>query len=203
MPQTMSVKMGADTVFVSGTVNGVEVPWQEYPGHIWQTTVEKSPDGVYDLVLTAWDELGRSKTFSTTLRYGMYAITDRTLQDEINQTDKGYYNASDMNRVGYLVRMLSELLYEYGYIVVVNAKEDWTMMDTPTETQCKTYLDNVQEIRDSIPVFPTTPMVPQSMDNLNYQKANDIEKILSDVYYILQNISAAWFYSGDLFSGEI
>lgn len=232
MPQTMSVKMGADTVFVSGTVNGVDVPWQEYPEHIWRSTVERSDTGVYDVVITAWDELGRSKTYETTLHYGMYAITDRTQADvdrvyylagkwrrssdgtpiwtgteeeldEWNAGLRGCYNAEDMNRVGYLVRMISELLYEYGYIVVVNAKENWTMTDTPTETQCKAYLDNVQAIRDSIPVLPTTPMVPQSMDNLNYQKANNIEKILSDVYYLLQKMISAFSYSGELYSGEI
>jgi len=41
------------------------------------------------------------------------------------------------------------------------------------------------------------------MDNLTYIQANNIEKILEDVNTLTTNMIAAWYYSGDLYCGEV
>ena len=117
--QTVSARMGADTVYVTGTVNGKDMQWQKRSAGIWQTTVDKAENGVYVVSITAYDEFGRTTDYTATLRYGIYMVTDRTLEDVRNKTSKGYYNAEDMNRVGYIVSTLAEELRACGYEIDV------------------------------------------------------------------------------------
>lgn len=79
----------------------------------------------------------------------------------------------------------------------------WTESDVPTASQMSQYIANINALRGTIAVLSTTPATPKSMELLDYIKANDIEKILADVNQLIINMSAAWFYSGDLYSGEV
>ena len=47
------------------------------------------------------------------------------------------------------------------------------------------------------------PQVPPDMDRLNYEEANDIEKILLAVDDAITRISKSWYYSGDIYAGEV
>mgnify|MGYP000272041080 CR=1 FL=1 len=57
----------------------------------------------------------------------------------------------------------------------------WYDRDIPTESSMERYLQNVSGMRDAITVLKSTPEVPESMCQLTYDKANDIEQILLDV----------------------
>lgn len=118
-------------------------------------------------------------------------------------TNKGAYNAADLNRVESMVQTIAKELYDLGYIVVVAPPKNWSKEDIPQETEMQAYLDQVQTIRNSIGVMPTTPTVPTDMDGLTYQEANDIEKILSDVHFLLGKIGLNWFYAGEIYAGEV
>lgn len=87
-----------------------------------------------------------------------------------NNTTKGAYNYSDLNRVERAVAELSEI---NGLGLVT--KTDWTMWDIPTASDMQRYLDNVKAIRD---FSGSTILLPNTLDNLTYETANDIEKIL-------------------------
>ncbi len=200
--QTVSARMGADTVYVTGTVNGKAVQWQKRSAGIWQTTVDKAENGVYAVSITAYDEFGRTTDYATTLRYGIYTITDRTLDDVLNKTSKGYYNAEDLNRVEFIVSVLAEQLKSYGYTVEVEPRRDWKMTDIPTVKDMDKYLDNVRKLRDAYYVLPDTPNVPENMIRLTYTEANDIEKILSVLYFLLENMKRSFLYCGELYCGE-
>ena len=65
------------------------------------------------------------------------------------------------------------------------------------------YIANIAALRGSITVLPTTPSTPESMEFLDYIKATNIEKILVDINQLLINMAAAWFYSGEVYSGEV
>ena len=41
------------------------------------------------------------------------------------------------------------------------------------------------------------------MEGLTWSGANAIEKILQDTDILITNMKAAWFFCGDLFSGEV
>ena len=116
---------------------------------------------------------------------------------------KGAYNASDLNRVGAAVRYVAGRLYEHGYKVAVAPKDDWLEDDDPTAGQMETYRANIAAIRAALAVSAGTPPAPGSMDNLTYVEANHIEQILLDVDALLTLISQGWYYSGDIYAGEI
>lgn len=116
---------------------------------------------------------------------------------------KGSYNASDLNRVGAAVAYVAGRLNGYGYAVTVSPKLDWTVSDIPTAGQMAAYLRDVAALRGAIAVMASTPPTPDSANNLTWKKANDIEKILVDVDALLTKMAQAWFYSGDLYAGEV
>ena len=116
---------------------------------------------------------------------------------------KGAYNASDLNRVGAAVAYVAGRLNGYGYAVTVNPKQDWTGSDIPTAGQMAAYLRDVAALRGAIAVMASTPPTPDSANNLTWQEANNIEQILLDVDELLTRMAAAWFYSGEIWSGEI
>ena len=101
----------------------------------------------------------------------------------------------------------------YGYAVTVNPKQDWQAADittqesmtadTPTQESMTAYLADVAGLRGAIAVMASTPPTPESASGLTWQEANDIEKILLDVDELLTRMAAAWFYSGELYAGEV
>ena len=116
---------------------------------------------------------------------------------------KGAYNASDLNRVGAAVAYVAGRLNGYGCAVTVNPKQDWTGSDIPTAGQMAAYLQDVAALRGAIAVMVSTPPTPDSASGLTWQEANDIEQILLDVDELLTRMAAAWFYSGELYAGEV
>lgn len=118
---------------------------------------------------------------------------------------KGAYNAADLNRVGAALLFLAQKLTENAYPVTVTPKTDWKGPpdpDVPTMTDLQHYLNQIAIIRAALPVFPTTPAVPDDLPDFTWQDANAIEKILVDVETLINNMAAAWFYCGDLYCGE-
>ena len=105
-------------------------------------------------------------------------VTDRTDEDVSAGTSKGYYNASDLNRVGSAVSYLQDRLDSCGILPELSAKMNWSISDIPTQTQMRVYLSNIQSIRGALTVMASTPAAPESMERLTAGEANDIENIL-------------------------
>lgn len=116
---------------------------------------------------------------------------------------KGAYNASDLNRVGAAVAYVAGRLTGYGYAVSVSPRQDWQVADIPTQESMTAYLADVAALRAALTVAAGTPAVPEDMERLTWQEANDIERILLDVDELLTRMAAAWFYSGDLYAAEV
>lgn len=129
-------------------------------------------------------------------------ITDRTAADVASGTDKGYYNVTDLNRVGAAVKYIAKQFTGYGYAVEISPKTDWSESDTPTASQMETYRLNIANLRAVIAIMASTPKTPETMRFLDYLKANDIERILQDLDTLITNMEQAWFFSGDLYAGE-
>lgn len=190
----VNVYIAGNIVYVSGTVNGKAYIWTLTGDHTWSADVDRNANDVYEVELEATNAAGTVSKIKTTVYYGLHLITDRT---------GGYYNASDLNRVGASVAYLAERLQSAGYSAAVLPKTDWTAADVPNVSQMTTYLDNISAIRGALSVLPTTPAVPPDMDKLTAQEANDIEKILQDVDWLITNMMAAYHYSGEIYSGEV
>ena len=199
MTQTISATLPASTVYVSGTVNDVAVTWTNVGGEIWEAVADRAEDNIYVVALTIVSASGQSTSTSFTLYYGLLnLITDRTQADvdyaarlnaagwdgmtadertQWNLGLKGTYNA-DLNRVGNAVNYVAGRLEGAGYSVPVNPKIDWLESDIPTYSDMEIYLNNVEIIRGTLTVPTATPEVPEDMEGLTYEEANDIERSL-------------------------
>ena len=100
---------------------------------------------------------------------------------------KGAYNYTDLNRVETAVAELATMLG-----LTLTTKTDWGMVDEPSLSDMERYLGNVAAIRDAYPGDAEFPALPDSMDYLTYEGANNIEKVLEIVYRaVLPNDAAA------------
>ena len=121
---------------------------------------------------------------------------------------KGAYNYEDMNRVGKAVSFIANRMTELPNIlsayrkqkdvadadvyhvpydpstIVVDTKTNWAEIDTPSQEQSDEYLGNISVLRGALTLPKDAPSVPDSLINLNFTKANDIE-------YLLHMIDAA------------
>lgn len=224
MTQIVRVPLAANTLYVSGTVNGIDKIWTREEGNFWSTTAEKSDDGVYRIALSIIYGDGKTTTDSVTLYYGISLVTDRTQadvdrwrvlrskgwenmtpeeQEEWMAGLKGSYNATDLNRVQGAVDYVKNRLIDAGYIVETELLTTWMASDIPTDTQMVQYLSNVAVIQSTLVLPSYAPPLPDSMKNLTYTGANNIEKILEIVDHMLTNSLEAVWYSGDVYSGEV
>lgn len=201
--QVLSVSLPSEIIYVSGTVNGTAYTWTLMEG-AWTATVERAADDTYAVALTAVTAAGTSTNYALTLYYGLLSlITDRTRADVVNHTDKGFYNDSDLNRVGAAVQYVAERFAAQGYAVTVHPKTDWTEKDIPTAAELETYRQNIAALRGLIAVMKSTPETPETMRFLDYVKANSIEQILLDLDTLLTNAALAWYQSGEIYAGEV
>lgn len=203
MMQTVRVPLASNALYVSGTVNGVDKIWTREEGNIWWTTAERTTDGVYRVVLSIIYGDGKTTSDSITLYYGLVLVTDRTQNDVSNRTKKGYYNSEDLNRVGSAMVYLRNRLNDNGYGIVIEPETAWTISDIPTQSEMVYYLGCLGALKGAMALPTGTPDAPDTMENLTYTGANNIEKILEAVDDMLtKSISFLW-YSGDLYAGEV
>lgn len=162
------------------------------------TYTDTVPDGttLCTYALTAYNDAGESAAVTLLVLVQLELITDRTRADVANETDKGFYNASDLNRVGAAVEYIAGRFAALGYACPVTVKKDWLTSDAPTASQLETYRQNIVTLRSRIAVMQSTPEAPASMAGLNYVKANNIEMILLTLNFILNHIPAAVRHCG-------
>ncbi len=204
MTEQVSVTLASDILYVEGLVNGSAAEFQKQENNIWSATVEKSSDNIYEIYIKAYNSNGLSSEVAVTLYYGINLIFDRTTKDLYDMTDKAYYNATDLNRVESSTEYISKLLKLYSYFHEdLELKKDWLMTDLPTESQMKRYLLNIKSLIDAFYLFPDSPTLPETMDNLDIYKANDIEKILNDLNTLIENMISQFYYCGEVYSEEV
>ena len=160
----------------------------------------------------------------------------------LGQNQNGSYGAADLNRVGTainsLVAVLAQLptdietyaaakgvawdvLYEVPYTPpVITARTDWVMEDenstfdadnSPTTSYMGAYLGYVKTLRSCIAA--AYPNLPESMENLDYNGANAIERVLfmvdeaaaaeeARLKALIDHAAKSWFYSAEIYCGE-
>lgn len=202
MKQTVRVPLASNTLYVSGTVNGVDKVWTREEGNWWSTTADRADDGVYRVALSIVCGDGQTASDSVTLYYGLVLITDRTEQDVTNKTAKGSYNTSDLNRVGAAMAYLRDRFNANGYDIQIDPKTTWREIDVPTQSDMTLYLGYLGTLKSAITLPEWTPEAPASMEYLTFTKANDIERILEIIDAMITLMVNGYWYSGELYSGE-
>jgi hypothetical protein len=97
--------------------------------------------------------------------------------------------------------------YENG----VTTKKNWDVDDLIVGTERQRYINNILFVVDG---FQDLSTLPKTMSGMTFSEANEIEKALGNlnIYLIklkevkenlIMNTSKAWFYSNDLYGGEI
>lgn len=121
---------------------------------------------------------------------------------------KGAYSYTDLNRVTAAMEYLDALLTGYGYITgyqpvsVVPGRTVWQEDDEYTPAQLQQYLADVSALRAVLELLPTTPEVPEDMEGLTIQEANDIERILVDIDALLGIMATTFIPCGEALCGE-
>ena len=170
------------------------------------------------------------------LTEGLSSLTDEE-KAEYMAGMKGAYNYGDMNRVGQAVAYIAgrmtaipdelaayraekgvddDPIYKVPYdpsTVVVAAKTDWAMGDTPTQSNAQAYLNDLTVLRKQLALPSDAPLVPTSLDYLTFTIANEIEYLLyviyaaltameTERYHRIDRTAEAFVYAGESYCGE-
>lgn len=111
---------------------------------------------------------------------------------------KGALNYTDVNRIEGNIAYLFDI---FG-VSNITVKTDWTHTDIVTLSDFQRILDNIDRLRSLFKVFETTPVTPIVPIN-TYQKVNDIETILHDMYYIYENGDMAFARNDPVYKAEL
>lgn len=183
--------------YVRGRINGKAAVFEQDLTGAWVTDVDQSIDNCYELDLEMEDAAGNIGTYQETIVYVLpYFITDRSQLDIDERTAKGFINASDMERVETTTELIA------GYIAVpVTVKKNWKIGDLPRVSDFKRIRDNVEKIRSGYVIRADTPETPVQPLN-TWQKWNDLEQILYDIFWIYFNNLNNKDYCGEISAGE-
>ena len=161
----------------------------------------------------------------------MEFVTDRQYSD-IGQNSKGSYNISDFLRVntnvenlvesvGNVVGEIKNRLKEFDVASDVNYNfpfntqisivkmPKYAYNSIPTAEELTNYLENVENLANN---FEIQHNLPKTMENLNIDGANAIEKSLENVYNVINETKdiifskidrTVWEYTGDFYEGEL
>lgn len=193
----LSLTLASNIEYVRGRINGEVVNFEQDITGAWVASVNQSSDDLYHIDLEIEDAAGNIGTYVDTIRYVLPRfVIDRTQEDVEQKTPKGYINASDLERVESNAELIA------GYIAApISVKKDWKTGDLPRASDFKRISDNVEKIRSSYVIRADTPQTPAHPLN-TWQKWNDLERILYDVFWIYINNYNNKDYCGEISAGE-
>lgn len=194
----MLISIEINAAYVGGTVNGNDCVFTSYDGYLWTANVPKSDNDLYVLDLQLVDEAGNTSTYNSTFKYILpYFVYDRTQEDVNEKTKKAFLNAEDLSRI----ESNTELIAQY-IAVPVSVKTEWKIGDLPRVSDYERIKQNTEKIRSGYAIRADTPKVPERPYN-HFQKWNDIEKILHDVFYIyIGNLNNKIYCGEDVCCGD-
>ena len=144
---------------------------------LWPNTEGRAYLALYIYVTTS-----ETVTAGTTTRFvGVMLENGEVRHEYVPYTEilstlatKGAYNYSDLNRVERAVAEISDRA-SLGLVT----KTDWGAWDIPRTSDMTRYLNNIKTIKTR---YNINIALPDSMNHLTYETANNIEKILLAAY---------------------
>ena len=143
---------------------------------------------VYDRNLIDVQEAREYKT--KILTSGFNSLTEEEKTAWLNGL-KGCLNYTDLNRIEINCKTLSDI-----FNLELVTKIDWVVGDFPKQEDFERIKNNVQTLRDTKYIRSNTPYTPDIPLN-RYDKINDIEKILLDVYEVYNSNLVNVIYMND------
>ena len=179
-----------------------------------ETQVERTMTGIWLVTDRTNNNLSRLQAL---LKISWSAMTDAQRQEWTfgteqdtpvisDRSNRGAYNAIDLNRVETAVDYLGKRLGEVGIRIPLEVKTDWTEEDSPTGGQMSRYLANAAAVANSRPallkkaydyhsafLYPPASL-PDSMRQLSADGANRIEAALTEIEKLLNWVHVfAWY----------
>lgn len=127
----------------------------------------------------------------------MIVVIDRNYVDVINQTEKGYLNYSDLNRIEDNILKIASLLD-----IKIESKK-WNKEDLISKKDMERVLKNILDFHEFFGTPPKTAPLPKiSKDFLNYANFNIIEENIFNTYIFVKNNLKNVLYTNEKFLGE-
>ncbi len=150
-----------------------------------------------------FDRTEQDVTAALSIRARYQALGDWTglTAEETEQLERGMYTAVTLNRVAEKVSELVTTLQESGYAVTAHIPT-YSGSDTFTEADVKNYLAAVAAVRAAFPTSDATPEAPDISRWIDYEAANDIERLLYEVSQTVAGAKAITRVSGTFTAGD-
>lgn len=126
-------------------------------------------------------------------------IFDRTQADVTNNTLKGQYNWTDLNRVEKWCRYLADELTAQGIPVTITTKTDWTTTDMRTPDDMTRIKNNIVTLCNKF-TYITRPY--SNVTPWRYSTANRWEQVLDELRQFLASQENMTVYGGVARGGE-
>ena len=106
-------------------------------------------------------------------------------ESEIATLEKGTLTINTLNRIESKISELNSLLETLGYVPLDIVIKNWEYTDIFSGDEFNRISANVGMLRAAIPVMKDTPDTP--LAEYYYSNINDLEKILYDIDFLLNN----------------
>lgn len=200
MTETLAVTLGLETIYVSGTVNGVEATWTLTAPGIWTAVVPRAEDGLYHVSITAYNSLGTPTTYETTIYRGEGLIPLKT-----DWGPQDFYGPGDLNRVEADTQYIAEYLEDAGYPVTLEeVRVDRDVTGYEFADSLSRVERNIHALRQAFVEPPgyEQPKVWQAGKRHGYADANRLEHNLQLLYDWAVAVVAGFKRCGTFACGE-
>jgi len=110
-------------------------------------------------------------------------------------------NFEDLNRIETWTQYLSDYLQSLGYIVYIQTKT-WEMKSIPWKSEINRIRSNIITLHETFILLPDWRDISFT-NSLDFDQVNVMEWDLQIIYNWISSMVAAFWYSGELYSGEI
>lgn len=123
----------------------------------------------------------------------------RTQNDVAEANLLGQYNSNDLNRVESWCRYLADELNARGYSINITTKTNWTQYNLRDQYNMNRIRSNIKAIMDG---FHYLTQISNNVNNWDWQKANNWEKILYEIYILMHGMTNWYVYCGVANGGQ-
>ena len=106
-----------------------------------------------------------------------------------------------LNRTEEAMEYVNEIFKELGYFRNMEFKTDW-FADEITPKQVERYISNLRTLRNFLVMSSSTPTVPNTINGMTIERANEIEKIIYDIDILLEKLLKSFRYVNDVYCNE-
>jgi hypothetical protein len=111
-------------------------------------------------------------------------IFDRVNRDLVDDTDKAYISYMDLNRIEQACQ------YVANELEVNVVTKTWAITEFRTDADMNRIKNNITILKNAYYNRPNTPVVPSVINFISIYQANNIEKILFDIDYMIQSVTS-------------